>query len=68
VRHYAPHYHCGLVYTYTPPCTPIPTGYRSQTSIMILLEVSSWSLVDLEADIQSHNTIIKDVLTDRFEK
>jgi hypothetical protein len=40
MRHYAPHYHYGLVYTYTPPYTPIPTGYSSQTDIMILLEVS----------------------------
>jgi hypothetical protein len=68
MRHYAPHYHCCLVYTYTPPYTPIPTGYSSQTYIMILLEVSSSYLVDNLADIQSHNTIIKDVLTDRFEK
>lgn len=34
---------------------------------MILLEVSSHVLKD-PADVQSHNVIIHDVLTDRFEK
>ena len=35
---------------------------------MILLEVGFLYLPLVQADIQSHNTIIKDVLTDRFEK
>jgi hypothetical protein len=35
---------------------------------MILLEVSVYILMVAYAEPQSHNTIIKDVLTDRFEK